>query len=144
MEIDPREEVIYRFNLAVEHLEVAAKRFNIEDWAGVVQASQLAAENAGKAVIAHFHIPSWTHDPSRELRELLGVLPVDLREYIDKLIEITSRLAPEHGRTSYGLPAERITPGQLYDREYAEEVFHMAREAVDIARIILHYLGYDV
>jgi len=56
MEIDPREEVIYRFNLAVEHLEVAAKRFNIEDWAGVVQASQLAAGNAGKAVIAHFRV----------------------------------------------------------------------------------------
>jgi len=53
-------------------------------------------------------------------------------------------LAPEHGRRSYGLPAERITPGQLYDREYAEEAFHMAREAVSIARNILRHLGYNV
>lgn len=144
MEVDPREEVIYRFNFAVEHLEVAAKRFDIEDWAGVVQASQLAAENAGKAVIAHFRVPSWTHDPSRELREILVEFPEDLREHVVKLIEITSRLAPEHGRTSYGLPAERMTPGQLYDREYAEEAFRMAREAVEIARIVLLRLGYSV
>lgn len=144
MEIDPREEVLYRLSLAVEHLEAAVRRFNVEDWAGVVQASQLAAENAAKAVIAHFHVPSWTHDPSGELREILGELPAELRGHVNRLIEIVSGLAPEHGRASYGLPTERVTPGRLYDRGKAEEALRAAREAVSISKSVLSRLGYSV
>jgi len=105
VEIDPREEVSYRLNLAIEQLEMATKRFSIEDWVGVVQASQLAAENAAKAIIAHFHLPSWTHDPSGELRIISSEIPSEFKSDIDELIEIVSTLAPEHGRTSYGIPA---------------------------------------
>jgi len=143
MEIDPREEVLYRLKLAIEHLESAAKRFGVEDWAGVVQASQLSVENAAKAVIAHFHVPSWTHDPSGELREISEELPAALRSEIEKLAEIASTLAPEHGRASYGLPAERITPGRLYDRERAERSLELARKALSISRRILARLGYE-
>ena len=65
LELDPAEEVAYRLALAREHLDRARRRFQVEAWAGVVEAAQLAAENAAKAVIAHFHVPSWSHDPSR-------------------------------------------------------------------------------
>jgi hypothetical protein len=78
LELDPAEEVAYRLALAREHLDRARRRFQVEDWAGVVEAAQLAAENAAKAVIAHFHVPSWSHDPSRahpHPRPLLGALP---------------------------------------------------------------------
>ncbi len=144
MEIDPEEEVLYRLNLAYEQLEAAAKRLKIEDWVGVVQASQLAAENAAKAIIAHFYIPSWTHDPSGELRAISDKIPARFKKDIDRLIEIVSTLAPEHGRTSYGIPTERVTPGQLYDKEKAENAFNIAREAASISRRILKHLGYSV
>jgi HEPN domain-containing protein len=144
MEIDPQEEVIYRLNTATEQLEAATKRFSIEDWVGTVQASQLTAENAAKAVIAHFHLPSWTHDPSNELREILNKIPNHLKDDAGKLIDIVSTLAPEHGRTSYGIPTERITPRQLYNRENAGEALRKAYEAYEISRKILKHLGYKL
>jgi HEPN domain-containing protein len=144
MEIDPQEEVIYRLNTAIEQLEAATKRLSIEDWVGTVQASQLTAENAAKAVIAHFHLPGWTHDPSNELREILNKIPNHLKDDVGKLIDIVSTLAPEHGRTSYGIPTERITPRQLYNRENAEEALRKAREAYEISRKILKHLGYKL
>ncbi|RLE71214.1 MAG: DNA-binding protein [Thermoprotei archaeon] len=142
--MDPREEVLYRFNLAIEQLETAIKRFSIEDWAGVVQASQIVAENAVKAIIAHFHLPSWTHDSSGELRIMSSEIPDRFREDIDELIEIVSTLAPEHGRTSYGIPSERLTPRRLYDRNKAEKALNMARKAVAISQKILKHIGYTL
>ena len=144
MEIDPQEEVIYRLNTAAEQLEAATKRFSIEDWVGTVQASQLTAENAAKAVISHFHLPSWTHDPSNELREILNKIPNHLKNDAEKLIDIVSTLAPEHGRTSYGIPTERITPRQLYNRENAGEALRKAHEAYEISIKILKHLGYKL
>jgi len=142
MEIDPKDEVNYKRNLAKEHLNAAIKRFRIEDWPGAVQASQLAAENAAKAIIAHFHLPSWSHDPSEELKEIITNVPIMLQDGINKLIEITGTLAPEHERTSYGLTLKRITPEQLYDRHKAEKAINMAHEALKISEVILKYLGY--
>ncbi len=144
MEIDPEEEVLYRFRLAEEHLETAAMRFRAGDWAGVVQSSQLAAKNAAKAVISHFHIPSWTHDPSRELREILEELPEDLRSSAERLAEISETLAPKHGRTSYGVPDKRLTPKQLYDMGRAGKSLKAARKSLEISRNILKGLGYSI
>ena len=61
-----------------------------------------------------------------------------------RLAEIVNKLAPEHGRTSYGIPTERITPGQLYDMDKAEKSLNMAREALDISKKILRHLGYTI
>jgi HEPN domain. len=96
-ELNPGEEVMYRLSLAREHLERARKRLSIEDWAGVVEAAQLSAENAAKAVIAHFHVPSWSHDPSRELQEIVTQLSPTLVGAAHKLATIVRELAPEHG-----------------------------------------------
>lgn len=70
MEIDSSEEVVYRLNLAKEHFQAMLKRVKVDDWVGVVQASQLTVEDAAKAVIAYFMIPSWSHDPSDELLKI--------------------------------------------------------------------------
>jgi len=110
LELNPGEEVTYRLALAREHLERARKRLSVEDWAGVVEAAQLAAENAAKAVIAHFHVPSWNHDPSRELQELVAQLPPALVGAALELATIARELAPEHGVATYGVPQERLTP----------------------------------
>ncbi|MEM2865417.1 MAG: HEPN domain-containing protein [Candidatus Bathyarchaeia archaeon] len=142
MEIDPLEEVAYRLSLAREHFQAALKRMRVDDWVGVVQASQLAAENAAKAVIAYFMIPSWSHDPSDELLEICGRLPPSLQEEARELAAITHELAPEHGRTSYGMLEQRLTPSAIYDRETAEKVVKAAEKALSLARHMLTRLGY--
>ncbi len=144
VELDPSEEVRYRFNLAEEHLEKAVKRTSINDWSGVVQASQLAAENAAKAIIACFFMPSWTHDPSEELKEACKLLPEEFKEEICKLIDIVQKLAPEHGRASYGVPEEGVPPSSLYNEEKAKNALKMACEAVNIARSVLKNLEYTL
>jgi HEPN domain-containing protein len=144
MEVDPEEEVEYRLSLAKEHLESADKRFKIEDWPGTVESSQLAVENAAKAIIAHFCLPSWSHDPSAELEEILDKIPNGVRELVCKLIEMVRTLAPEHGRTTYGITSKRITPQKLYARDHAEKALGMAREATKISEAVLRQLGYRI
>lgn len=85
------------------------------DYKGCVQYSQLAAENSAKAVIATRRTPSWGHDPSTELfeREIATELPTELTEKTARLAELSSQLAPEHGRTTYGEPEKLKTPRML-------------------------------
>ncbi|MDJ0270459.1 MAG: HEPN domain-containing protein [Aigarchaeota archaeon] len=123
-------------------MDRAIIRMDSRDWAGVVEAAQLAAENAAKAVIAHFHIPSWTHDPSGEIMEILSEISVEYRDEAGRLAEIARTLAPEHARTRYGEPLIRKTPGELYNEEKAANILGMAKEAVDMARRLLNLLGY--
>jgi HEPN domain-containing protein len=143
-ELNPGEEVMYRLALAREHLERARKRLRVEDWAGVVEAAQLSAENAAKAVIAHFHVPSWSHDPSRELQELVTQLPPTLVGAALKLATIVRELAPEHGVATYGVPQERLTPAQLYTREKASNALKLAEDALEKATMILREFGYGL
>jgi len=143
-ELNPGEEVMYRLALAREHLERARKRLRVEDWAGVVEAAQLSAENAAKAVIAHFHVPSWSHDPSRELQEIVTQLPPALIGAALKLATIVRELAPEHGISTYGVPQERLTPAQLYTREKAYNALKLAEDALEKATLILRELGYGL
>ena len=144
LELDPAEEVAYRLALAREHLDRARKRFSVEDWAGVVEAAQLAAENAAKAVIAHFHVPSWSHDPSGELEELVAQLPPAAVDAALELAAIARALAPEHGLATYGKPQERLTPAQLYSREKASEALRMAEAALRAAEHGLRVLEYEL
>ncbi|MEM1983859.1 MAG: DNA-binding protein [Candidatus Korarchaeum sp.] len=95
-------------------------------------------------MISHFHIPSWSHDPSRELRGLLERIPEDLRSSAERLADISETPAPEHGRASYGAPGERLTPRQLYDMRKARSSLEAAREAFEISRRILRSLGYPL
>ena len=144
IEIDPKDEVYYRLSLAREHLEYAHKRMTIKDYPGVVMAAQLSIENAAKAVIAHVHVPSWTHDPSAELDEIANVYPEEVRPLIKRLSQISSHAAAEHGRTTYGIPWQRVTPSQLYGYKEAEEILNAATKALEIAVKILSSIGYKV
>ncbi|MEM2122400.1 MAG: HEPN domain-containing protein [Candidatus Bathyarchaeia archaeon] len=128
--------------MAREHFQAALKRMKVDDWVGVVQASQLTAENAAKAVIAYFMIPSWSHDPSDELLEICNHLSASLRGKARELAAITRELAPEHGRPSYGMLEQRLTPGTIYDRGAAEKAVKAAEKALSLARHVLTRLGY--
>ena len=86
--LDPVEEALYRLRLASEHLKRAELALRARDWPMAVHFSQLAAENAAKAIIAVFEAPARTHDPSEQLLGLLDRLPVGLRPGAEELAEI--------------------------------------------------------
>jgi len=137
---DPAEEASYRLRLAREHLRRAERSLGVGDWPMAVHFSQLAAENAAKALIAIFEVPARTHDPSDQLLGLLDRLPVGLGEDARELARIAHELAPEHARSTYGLPAEGLTPSDIYDRAYAEECVRKARRALGAAERALSVL----
>ncbi len=144
MKLNPINEILYRINLAKKYLEEAEKAYGRSDWRTTVSSSQLSAENSGKAVIAFYRIPSWSHDPSPELLEIISMMPSEMTERIEKLAEITRSLAPEHGRSTYGEPLRGLTPWEIYTDEDAEKSLQMAREAFHYAVTILKELGIGI
>lgn len=104
--------------------------------------AQLSVENAAKAVISCFQIPSWSHDPSEELLgiaknnqpkigELLGS---EFLKRLERLAETAHIIAPEHGRASYGDIERRIPPWRIYSEEDAQKALEYAREACTTAK----------
>jgi HEPN domain-containing protein len=138
--LDPESEVNYRVRLAQRYLLDAEDAYKRGDYRGVVASSQLVAENAAKAVIAVYRVPSWTHDPSHELLELTTQMPRELEPLVLELAEIARSLAPEHGRAVYGEPSRGLTPWDIYSREDAESALNRARKALELALAILREL----
>jgi len=124
--------VKYRVQLAHEYLEDAENNLRANDFKGCVQNSQLAAENAAKAVVATRRTPSWGHDPSPELLEVAEELGSQQEAKAKRLAELSSQLAPEYGRATYGEPERFMTPRMLYDRQAAEKAIAVAREAIAV------------
>ena len=143
MRIDPAAEVSYRLRLAELYLMDAENAFKRGDFRAVVASSQLSAENAAKAVIAVFRVPSWSHDPSPELRELRNRVPEAVRGLLDELADIAEELAPEHGRATYGEPTRALTPWDIYDEGDARRALERARRALANARAVLRALGQE-
>ncbi len=102
-----------------------------------MEASQLAVENTAKAVIAVARIPSWSHDPSSELLEIMDKLPKNKWKMIEELAKLVHELAPEHGLTTYGKPSEGLTPWEIYDERKALEALKKSRKALQLTRKIL-------
>jgi HEPN domain-containing protein len=138
--LDPRSEVGYRLRLVERYLQDAEDAYRRGDLRGAVASSQLAAENAAKAVVAVYRVPSWTHDPSHELRELVDRMPQALRPSAEELAEVAELLAPERGRATYGEPARGLTPWEIYGGEDAEEALKRARRALELMMVILRGL----
>jgi Uncharacterized conserved protein related to C-terminal domain of eukaryotic chaperone, SACSIN len=138
------DEVRYRYKLAINYLRDANEAFNRGDWRGTVANAQLSAENAAKAVIAVYRVPSWSHDPSGELQELVDRMPRELADLVIELANIAKRLAPEHGRSTYGEPSMGLTPWDIYTQGDAENALGMAKRAVEIMKAILRTLGINV
>ncbi len=138
--LDPESEVNYRVRLAQRYLLDAEDAYKRGDYREVVAPSQLVAENAAKAVIAVYRVPSWTHDPSHELLELTTQMPRELEPLVLELAEIARSLAPERGRAVYGEPSRGLTPWDIYSREDAESALSRARRALELALTILREL----
>lgn len=141
VKMDPSREVAYRKMLATSYLEESRKAFGRGDWRGAVAHAQLAAENAAKAVISLYGVPSWSHDPSWELIEASSSLPGELRGYARRLADIAHKLFPEHARSTYGDPVKGVPPWEIYSRRDAERALRMAEEAVSLMATILERVG---
>ncbi|HYK91359.1 MAG TPA: HEPN domain-containing protein [Acidobacteriota bacterium] len=61
----------YRLRLAEGFLREAEQDFQLERWRSCVDNAQLAVENAGKAVLALFGVIPKTHDPARQVAQIL-------------------------------------------------------------------------
>lgn len=140
MTLNPINEVKYRLKLAKQYFRDAREAYSRRDYRGTVMSSQLSAENAAKAVIAVFRIPSWSHDPSLELLELIDQLPETVRKNAVDLANIAKTLAPEHGRATYGEPLRGLTPWDIYGEEDARKALKMAEKAFRITQNILREL----
>ena len=137
MKIDPSFEVNYRMKLAIEYFKKAKKFFESEDYKESVEASQLSVEDAAKAIIALKRLPSWSHDPSYELFEIIGEFPQELQKIIKELADIAHELAPEHGIATYGKPSEGLTPWEIYNKNKAYNTLKKAERAINIMKRVL-------
>jgi HEPN domain-containing protein len=133
--MNPKSEVDYRMKLAQQYLEESENAYRRGDIRSTVASSQLAAENAAKAIVAVYRIPSWSHDPSHELRDIIEQMPQNLRPLAEELARIAGLLAPEHG--NIGEPTRGLTPWEIYERKDAETALQHARRAVELAGLIL-------
>jgi len=114
LKLNPSSEVAYRVRLAKGYLRDAEESYRRRDYRGTVASAQLYAENAAKAVMAVYKVPSWTHDPSHKLVEVTQSLDSSLRVLTEELTEIARRLAPERGRATYGKPTRGLTPWDIW------------------------------
>jgi HEPN domain-containing protein len=141
VELDPFEDVKYRLELARDHLEGARKALEVREFAIAVGEAQLSIENAAKAVISCFRIPTWSHDPSEELREIVKekegriveTLGPDFLAKLEELASLAHEVAPEHGRVAYGDLTKRTPPRRLYSEAEAEKAVRGAEKALAVA-----------
>ena len=142
MKIDPEAEVRYRVKLAKGYLERAKRFFSTRDFRECVEASQLASENAAKAVIALRRVPSWSHDPSDELTEVAETLPEDARSLAAELAMLARELSVEHGVVTYGRPGEGLAPWELYGEPETRRILEKAERSVELMETLLEKLGW--
>lgn len=133
------EEVQYRLKLATGYLAEAAQDFDLGRWRSCVDNSQLATENAAKAVLATAGPVGRTHAPGSLLRQLAaGSTAPESRPALEDLASLAERLgAAVHVATDYGDEGGWRTPWELFGREDAEDALSVARQAVELATSLL-------
>ena len=126
------ESVRYRLALAAGFLVEARQDRELQRWRSCVDNSQLVVENSGKAVLLLFGMSPKTHDPGRQLTELLrsDTLDLALRVDIAALAEDLLLLGPaEHILTDYGDESTSTLPWDLFTQESAEQALATAERA---------------
>lgn len=144
MSLNPISEIKYRYRLAAECLERSERLFSLRDWVGTVSSSQLAVENFAKSIIAIFEIPTWSHDPSDQLKSLIERLPSGLKEDIREMAIMVKEMASEHGRSTYGEPSAGLLPSDIYKEEHALSALERARRAGEITREVFNQLKIEL
>jgi len=133
------EEAAYRLRLATGFLEEARQDSELKRWRSCVDNSQLAAENAAKAVLALVAPVGATHEPAALLRRLLAEnrYPPTVQSKVERVAECAARLGwSVHVGTDYGDGIKRRTPWELFGQDDARQALALAEEAVDAVREI--------
>jgi HEPN domain-containing protein len=112
------EEVGYRLRLARGYLDEARQDFGLYRWRSCVDNSQLAAENAAKAVLGLIGPVGRTHKPGALVRRALseGRFPDVVRDRAKRLAECAESLGPDvHIKGDYGDESNWLTPWEVFD-----------------------------
>jgi len=133
------QDAAYRLRMAQGFLDEARQDVTLDRWRSAVDNSQLAVENAAKAVLALLGPVGRTHNPAVQIRQALGegrFTPHD--DLVQRLAENAEKLGPDvHIQTDYGDEVGERTPWELFDEDDAHETLALAEEAVSLARAAL-------
>ncbi len=141
--MDSKEEANYRLRLSEGFVKEAEEYFNLSHWRSCVSSSQLAVENASKAVLAVTKPIVKIHNLSSLLLGLIEErgLDEDLANKIESLAENARVLGfEEHIRTDYGDELAHKTPWEIYSDEHAKKALSIAKDSYYLASEILNQL----
>lgn len=136
-----REDSEYRFRLSKGFLTEARHNFEHELWRSCVDNSQLTVENCGKMIIAIFEPVEKIHNPSHQIKRLIGKRLTDsnLIQKVNDLVPIIENFSSEkHFMTDYGDEATKTDPWTLFGKEEAKEALELAEKAFKISESIFN------
>lgn len=136
-----KEDSEYRLRLAKGFLKEARHNFEHGLWRSCVDNSQLAVENCGKTIIAMFEPVEKTHDPSHQMKKLVGKRLTDsnLIRRVEDLVPIMEKFSSEkHFMTDYGDEATKTDPWTLFGKEEAQEALELAERACRISESVFN------
>ena len=137
-------EVQYRLKLAQGFLEEARQDLQFGRWRSCADNSQLAAENAAKALLALIGPVGRTHKPGEMLFKTLeeGLFPQEIADAVRQVAECAERLGPDvHLESDYGDEASWRTPWEIFDQAKASVLFELAEKAVHLTKTIIEQEG---
>lgn len=138
------QETKYRLEITRFHLRGAEEEWQEfqetkagDHLAHCISQAQLCIENAAKSILTTRGLPSKSHNPSKELREMVeGLRDQFEHEFLSQVLELADwveEVAPEHFRSNYGDEKRLILPSELYEPIWTEKVLNRARTAAEIA-----------
>ena len=130
----------YRLALADGFLREATQDRELERWRSCVDNSQLVVENSGKALLLLFGVSPKTHDPGRQIANLIaaGGPPEHLRAGLAEIASDLLALGPaEHVLTDYGDEATETLPWDLFSQDSAVQALALAERVLDHTRRLL-------
>lgn len=137
-----KESVLYRLEIARQHLTVAEKMLKVEEWPSCVSNARVAFENAAKAILACFGPITRTHDTAELLQDIpLQDLPEDMRTRIEEIIPVAGEYGlRKHILTVYGDEETFRTPWALFGEQDALKAIDDARQCVKVAEEVYERL----
>ena len=141
-----KRDAVYRLRVAQGFLDEARQDVGLGRWRSVVDNSQLAVENAAKAVLALLGPVGRTHSPATQLRQALteGRFTETRAVRVRQLAEKAELLGVDvHIQTDYGDEVGGRTPWELFDEADARQTLALAEEALTLARAVIQETAND-
>lgn len=123
----------YRLRLAEGFLTEARQDIKSQRWRSCVDNSQLAVENAAKALLSLLGPVGRTHNPAALLQIALreNRFPQAFRRQVEQIAESARMLGPDiHIESDYGDETTWRTPWELFNQSAAENALQLAEDAV--------------